>query len=254
MHPTRRHRLEEVMAGLAAGDDAFCWALVTEFGDELAAAVRRVLADMGRRDVLSERGRVEGMAIDIALHLRDHGARWNPTGGALPWVWAERAVRAIVARDVGHRSVPLDDRDAGGGGGASGGKAGHPPGLPARTAAGRPGDAGVDGGGRAGAAAPTGGAPGGEPSLELLGSREPAVALLVEAMDLVGSERDRAVHVEYRVQKAAGDPSPSRTVSAAFGLRPDNVRQIDARMRRKLRALAATDARFRDLEALRWLA
>lgn len=220
MHPTRRPRLEEVMAGLAAGDPASVWALVAEFGDELARPVRKLLGEMGRRDVLVEPGRVEGMVVDIALHLLDHGARWSPTGGALPWVWADRAVRAIVARDVGHRSAELDDDRE------------DTPHLEP-----------VESGGTAA-----------EPTLAELASVEPTVGLLAAAMARVGSERDRAVHLEYGIQRAGGDPSPAHTVARAFGLKPDNVRQIDHRMKGRLRHLAETDEGYRDLGGLRWLA
>lgn len=221
MHPTRRPRLEEVMAGLAARDLACLWALVTEFGDELARPVRSVLIEMGRRDVLAEPGRVEGMVLDIALHLFDHGARWSPTGGALPWVWADRAVRSIVARDVGHRGAELEH-----------GREDHPQHA-------EPHEVGV---------------PAPEPTLDELAAVEPTIGLLAAAMARVGSDRDRAVHVEYGIQRAAADPSPAHTVAELFGLKPDNVRQIDHRMKGKLRHLAETDEEYRDLGGLRWLA
>jgi hypothetical protein len=217
MHPTRRPRLQEVMAGLAAGDPAFAWALACEFGDELGRAVRRVLDELGRPDVLRDPGRVEGMVLDIALYLLRHGRGWRPDGGALPWVWAEAAIRAIVVRDVGHRSVEADDEHLDG----------PDPGGPCVVE---------------------------EPTLVELARSEPQVALLLEALQTVTSERDRAVHLEYGIQRATGDPSPAVTVGASFGLKPDNVRQIDHRVRAKLRTLAADDERYRELGGLRWLA
>jgi hypothetical protein len=218
MHPTKRPRLEEVMQGLAAGDVACTWALADEFGVELARVVRRLLQDMGRRDVAAEPGRVEGLVLDIAFHLLDHGAAWDPAGGALPWVWAERAVRSLVARDVGHRCTG-DDAEAV--------AADAPDGPPA---------------------------PASDPTIDDLAAADPMVGLLVEAIARAGSDRDVAVHLEYGIQRACGDPSPAHTVAEAFGLKPDNVRQIDHRMRRKLRALADQDDRFRELGGLRWLA
>ncbi len=221
MHPTRRLRLEETMCRLAADDPAAVWSLIEDFGDDLAKVARSVISAAGRRDALTDPGRVEGLVVDIALHLFHEAASWDPQGGALPWVWARRAIEKIVWADLGHRSVELDDlvRDRSG---------------PAVEAA-EPW-AGVD------------------LTLVDVAAVDPAVARLVEAIGLVGSPRDAAVHTEYRVQRAAGDPSPANTVAAEFGLRPDNVRQIDARMRRKLRHLAETDSTYSEIGDLRWLA
>ena len=85
-------------------------------------------------------------------------------------------------------------------------------------------------------------------------ARFPTVALLDEAIEVVANERDRRVHLEYRIQKRSGDASPAHTVAAEFGLTPENVRQIDSRVRRRLRALIDTDARFAVLAGLGWLA
>lgn len=62
------------------------------------------------------------------------------------------------------------------------------------------------------------------------------------------------MHTQYRIQRACGDPSPANTVAAEFQLEAANVRQIDTRMRRKLRALAESDPNFAEIGGLRWLA
>jgi hypothetical protein len=54
------------------------------------------------------------------------------------------------------------------------------------------------------------------------------------------------------VQKHLGDPSPAHTVARETGLRPDNVRQIDRRLRVRLQQLAARDATFAPLVGLGW--
>ena len=221
MHPAKRLRLEETMCRLGAGDAAAVWSLIDDFGDDLAKVARTIISATGRRDVLDDPGRVEGIVVDIALHLFQEAHAWDPQGGALPWVWARRAIEKIVYADLGHRSVELDDlaRD----------HSGAAPAAPSLVVE-------VDA------------------TLAVIAERDEAVAKLVEAISLVGSPRDAAVHTEYRIQHAAGDPSPANTVAESFGLRPANVRQIDGRMKRKLRQLAEDDSSFSEIGDLRWLA
>ncbi len=221
MHPTKRLRLEETMCRLGTGDAAAVWSLIDDFGDDLAKVARSIVSAAGRRDVLDDPGRVEGIVVDIALHLFHDAAAWDPQGGALPWVWARRAIEKIVYADLGHRSVELDElvRD----------HRGAAPAAPSMVIE-------VDS------------------TLAVIAERDEAVAKLVEAISLVGSPRDAAVHTEYRIQHAAGDPSPANTVAEEFGLQPANVRQIDGRMRRKLRQLAEADSSFSEIGDLRWLA
>ncbi|MDY7102049.1 MAG: hypothetical protein S0880_12745, partial [Actinomycetota bacterium] len=158
--------------------------------------------------------------MSLVFELEALAPGWDPDG-ALPWVWGRRALRAAVVSEAGHPSVDLDDAEA-----AAECRAG--PGAEPVAAA--------------------------EVSLAELAGRDGRVALLVEAIDLVGSARDAAVHTEFRIQRAAGDPSPSHTVADATRLRPDNVRQIDCRMRRKLRRLVDRDPRYAPLSDLAWLA
>ena len=80
------------------------------------------------------------------------------------------------------------------------------------------------------------------------------LALLVEAIDSVASERDRQVVRQYLLQQAYGDPSPSHTVADDFDLTPENVRQIVSRVRRRLRQLPDDDDRYRLLGEVAWLA
>ncbi len=216
MEVNRRKLLEEVMRRLIEGDLAMVWALSTQFGEELARVIRRHLRSMGRLDVVTDPGRVEGMVIDVALWFFDHGAGYDPAT-SLPWVWADKPIRSLVAAEVGHRSVELDtvneDR----------------------------------------ASAPAGPSGSAVAELRALADREPSVALLIEAAEEVGSERDALVHLEYRMQRALGDPSPSHTVADMVGLGAANIRQIDTRMRKKVARLISVDDRFRPLEELAWL-
>ena len=69
----------------------------------------------------------------------------------------------------------------------------------------------------------------------------------------MASPRDAACHIESRIQKCCGDPSPAHTVAALFDLTPENARQIDCRVRRRLKGLVATDKRFADLDEVEWI-
>jgi hypothetical protein len=213
MEVHRRKLLEEVMCRLIEQELDMVWALSTEFGEELAGVIRRHLRSMGRLDVLTDAGRVEGLVIDVALWFFDHGAGYDPAA-SLPWVWADKPIRSLVAAEVGHRAVELE------------------PALEGQVSV-----------------------PAGSAVAELgaLADREPSVALLIEAAQTVGSERDALVHLEYRVQKALGDPSPSHTVADMVDLHAANIRQIDTRMRKKVARLISADDRFRSLEELAWL-
>lgn len=232
MVPIDRDEVARLMAQMAAGDPAAVFALVASFGGRLAGVVRRQLFAFGRRDVAADPHEVDYLVQSAALVLFDRAASWSPDG-ALPWTWAERAIRAEVVAYLGHPSVELDPDHL-----EAGRRAPAPPGTAHLPLDGVPGD-------RSGPAAA---------EFDDLVARIPTVALLDQAIDAVASERDRRVHLEYRIQKRSGDASPAHTVAAEFGLTPENVRQIDSRVRRRLRALVASDPRFADLRHLGWLA
>lgn len=242
MVPIDRDEVARLMAQMAAGDPAAVFALITSFGGRLAGVVRRQLFAFGRRDVAADPHDVDYLVQSAALVLFDRAASWSPDG-ALPWTWAERAIRAEIVAYLGHPSVELDPERLDG-------SARHD------ASAGAPGGGGrlaeVSGDGSGSLSAPRPGAAAVE--FEDLVARLPTVALLDQAIEAVANERDRRVHLEYRIQKRSGDASPAHTVAAEFGLSPENVRQIDSRVRRRLRALVATDPRYADLRDLRWLA
>ncbi len=107
MEATRRKMLEEVMRRLIEGELAMVWALSTEFGEDLARVIRRHLRSMGRSEVITEPGRVEGLVIDVALWFLDHGTAYDPSA-SLPWVWADKPIRSLVAAEIGHRTVEFE--------------------------------------------------------------------------------------------------------------------------------------------------
>jgi hypothetical protein len=216
-----RERVAELMRRLADDDLGAIVPFIKEFGGCLAGPVRRTLRGFGRHDVLADRRRVDELVQEAAFVIAGKAAAWSPDG-ALPWTWAERAIRQAVVAELGHPTVEL---------------------LPERF------DTLVTEGAGAGST------PADEADVDFseLARRVPELGLLEVAIGVVGTARDQQVHVQYRVQKAMGDPSPAVTVGEQFGLRAEHVRQIDRRMRLRLQALVDGDERYAAIGELRWL-
>jgi len=190
------------MARLAAGDLAFVFVLATVWRRPIERLVRTLLCEMGRVDLAHNRDEVDGLVIDACLVIADRAGGWRP-GAAAPWLWARLAIRAEVARSIGHRCVELDDRDGG-----HGLDHDHDTGQPVTGEA-------VD--------------------YDELVARDPRFASFDDVLRECTSDRDRRVVVEYLQQQSAGDPSPSHTVGQMFDLTPATVRQVCSRALRKVR-------------------
>jgi DNA-directed RNA polymerase specialized sigma24 family protein len=228
METDDKKRVAAIMARMAAGDEAAAVTLFLEFGEHVKAKVRRIVRSQGASHLTSDD--IDGLAFDACLALVPRAGSWDPNGGALPWVWAERRLVSLVAAYVGQYGTSYDD--AAGSGRRD--RAGDGPDV-----------AGV---------AFAGDEPGDDEALDRLALRLPACALLRDALDATCSDRDRRVFLMFTVQQDGNDPSPSVTVGGAFGLTPDNVRQIARRVRTRLAGLADTDGRYatlRDLAILR---
>jgi DNA-directed RNA polymerase specialized sigma24 family protein len=187
-------QLDRVMARLAAGDVAYAVTLATGCARPIARLVRTLLCEMGRRDLARDRDEVAGLVLDACFVIADRAGGWRP-GGASPWVWARFAIRAEVARSIGHRCVELDDHR-------------HDEREP------EPVDI-VD--------------------YDELVERDARFASFDDVLRGCTSERDRRIVVEYVQQQSAGDPSPAITVGHMFGLEPATVRQVFSRAMRKVR-------------------
>lgn len=219
MDVTDQEMLEECMSRMAAGDRASMFTFMQAFAPRLTPLVRRMLSEMGRRDVLDDPHEVEALVQDACWVICDRAPGWQP-GRALPWTWAERAIRAEISRSVGHRTVQATDE--------------HFPFVDAFDVTDAAREASV--------------------TFKTLAEEHPMVRLLAAAVAEIGNPRDQQVFIEYRLQKEMGDPSPSHVVARMFHLSPDNVRQIDRRMRVRLANIVATTPRFAPLEEVRWLA
>jgi hypothetical protein len=223
MDSVDRDRLREVMVGMAAGDMAMLVAFVTEFGTPLRGLVRRTVFAFGRRDVLDDPGEVTSLVTTAALEIFDRADAWDASG-APPWIWAERAIRSALARQIGHALADVTVEEL----------SRLADGPVQQTLQGLDGDA--------------------QRVLKRLSLREPRAQLWWDAVGNLTSDRNRNVYFEFVLQQALGDRAPANTVGAIFDLRPSNVRQIVRRVRRALAERIRTDAGLEALRDLRWFA
>jgi len=218
--------LQQIMAGMAAGDAAFLFAFVDTFGPKVRWVVRGILEGMGRHDLIRDGDELDGLTLDACEVVFGRAAGWKP-GGALPWNWAFKAIRAEVARGIGHRTVEFDtvERDCGA---SLEGEAGSRSDVAVADLAGD--------------------------DLGVLIDRHPRVRLLDQAIRSVGSVAHQEIYWEYRLQQGLGDPSPAHTVGQRFGKQPATVRQICKRHGDRVWALVREDQRFVDLHDHGWFA
>ena len=215
MDTNQKKRVEELMGRMAADDEAAVVPFVAEFGPVLRAVMRSHLGAMGVERVNA--AELDGLAMDAAFAICDKAAGWRPDGGALPWNWADRALRDVAARSVGIHADELTDE---------------------RTMT---------------MEAPT---PRSEvehdpiETLGLLAGSDNRVALLQEALAETATPRNAAILLEVKLQDSLGDPSPANTVGAHYGMRPDAVRQVVKRTLDRLRRLICAEPRFAPLADL----
>ena len=216
-------RLVVLMGRMAGGDGAAVFTFYEEFGDRIARTMRTQLRRLGTEYV--DREDLDGLVIDGCLTLADCAAGWDPAGGAMPWVWAERRLVQVASGFVGQYADGLDDD---------------------RSTA-------------ATAAAPVS-PPGSAVDvdevevLESLAAELQEVALLAEALERVTTPRNRRILLGYQLQASLGDPAPSQTLGTEHEMQPAAIRQVVKRAKDKLRTLAATDDRFSPLLDLALLA
>jgi hypothetical protein len=218
--------LQQMMAGMAAGDAAFLFAFVDTFGPKVRWVVRGILEGMGRHDLIRARDELDGLTLDACEVIFGRASGWRP-GGAMPWNWAFKAIRAEVARSIGHRTVEFDTADP------------H-------------GDTNLEG--EAGSRSDVAVADLAGDDLGVLIARHPLVRLLDQAIRAVGSAAHQEIYWEYRIQQGLGDPSPANTVGKRFDKRPATVRQICKRHGDRVWALVRDDQRFVDLHDHGWFA
>jgi hypothetical protein len=206
--------LSRCMERIAAGDHAFVFTFIEAYGDRVEGSVRRVLIELGRRDVLLDRQEIDSLVIDACLVIAEKASGWGP-GGAAPWNWAYLAIRSSIAHTI-RRQALIDETD-----------------LEGHVEAGPTADLDVT------------------PEIwARLAQQYDEVGLLDEALSIVASERDRWLFIEYLTQQGGGDPSPAVTLGAMYGLRPEAVRQIVRRQRQRLRRHTEANGRYAALQHL----
>jgi hypothetical protein len=205
MEDEERLRLAEVMAAIAGGDPAAVFALVAEFDGQIRAAARRAGQRMG---VELTREDLDELVVEVALALAEVAGSWRPDGGALPWVWAERRVTQAVSRHIGQHHDELDEEHLGRGLLEDG-----PDGVQAHEVGVREVLAGAD---------------------------DPSLRALERLSELIGWHKAE-IWLEYRCQRAAGDPSPAETLSELYDISPASVRQIVHRAKVAAKRLVAED-------------
>jgi len=188
--------LQILMRGMAERDSGALFKFVDEFRSELTSTVRSILGSVGRSDVGASQSDVDFLVLSAALVLYDRAPRWQP-GGAPPWLWANRAIRAEIVTWLGHPRVEFVAEW-------------HAPRATQSMVC-------VS-----------------DVNFDVLADSCREVADWLADVKQVANERDQRIHIEYQTQKSLGDPSPANTVAAEFGLQPANIRQIDARVRRRL--------------------
>lgn len=232
--------LERCMEAMASGDSAFLFTFHERFGPKINWIVRDIVRGMGRVDVLADSDELDGLVIDACEVIFDRASGWR-TGGALPWNWARMAIRSRVAAGIGHRVVEFDEGILGvesveeGVGGEGVGIE-----VEASGASGRAVD-------------PSSGATL-KSDIAAIGAVDQRVQLLDLAIRSVGSERNQQICWHYGVQKGLGDPSPSITIAAMFGVSDGNARQIYHRHMARVDALVRSDDQFVSIREIGWFA
>ncbi|MEQ8718759.1 MAG: hypothetical protein RIE08_14200 [Acidimicrobiales bacterium] len=207
-----------VMAHLAGGDIAFVTTLIDHHGARIAATVRRVLRGIGQAHIADDHREVTDIVGEVALDvIFEKASSWRPDGGALPWVWAEKAIRQLIVARIGHARVPVDDETLG--------QIPEPDG-------------------------PVSHRRGTGDTWDIARANDERIALVDRALEVVASERDREVWRQYVIQQSNDDHSPANTVAAMTGLSSANVRKISQRVRQGLEHLAREDERFTELRSL----
>jgi len=222
--PTSKAAIAILMARIVAGDDAAIFTLQATNGHRVRFQVRRLLEQMGLGYLANDRDEVDGLVTDAFDVIRQRARGWSPDGGALPWNWAYLAIRDMVYRSVGHRTTELLDElferpDAMWGGWHE-------------TEVHRD-ESTVE-------------------AFERLAESDEVVRLFLSTLRRLVSERNYVVVLEYLLQQGSGDRSPSKTVAHRVGLKPDNVRQVASRTRKRILGEIDADSDLEPLLDMRW--
>lgn len=197
--------LVRIMGQMAAGDKAAVFVLYEEFGAPIAATIRRLAGGMGTRLTAEE---VDELVLEACIALIDASPSWDPNGGALPWTWAERRLRHIVAVRIGIHADSLDGRLERG-----------------LDIASDDAEATVEPPARDDDPLAT---------LTVMAETNGEVREFLLALVEVATVRDQRIFLEVRIQSSLGDRAPADTVGRMIGMKPATVRQVVKRVTDRL--------------------
>ncbi len=195
LRPIDRPRLESLMTRMAEGDGTAFGEFRLEYADRLERLADHVARQYG---TVWSSVELASVATQLALELQRSASGWRADGGSLPWVWAKRRMVSIVRAELVAANVTdilVDQAE------------------PERR------DVAAD-----------------DDVLEVarrIDTDDPERASVMARLEEL-KERDRRVFLEFSMQQAQGDPSPSHTVAEMLELQPANVRQIVRRVRQKV--------------------
>ncbi|GIU85362.1 MAG: hypothetical protein KatS3mg008_2137 [Acidimicrobiales bacterium] len=219
-----RARLASVARRVAKGEEiTYLPAVVMDLvGSQVGRFVRRVLREEGRPDLERDASEVTGLVLDVCTHLAERIDRWDPEG-APPWLWAERSLKRLIREQIGCPTTP-DWADSDHAQRGTGGSRTYEHGASADLCEDLPSWAPVELH---------------RACLRATEEQRRAIRLWIDVVTREAtSERDAQVHVEYQTLLHDGHPAPSGAVAERYGMTANNVRQVDYRLRRRIREFA----------------
>lgn len=205
----RQARTADLMGRMAERDPAALGEFVKEYGATLAVGMRSNLVEIGW--AYPGPDEIHDLVMDAALELWRLAPAWRADGGASPWVWASNRLRSLASAYLGQHASDISELEIADRGATP---VAHSRDRDAVTV------------------------------LLDVARRDRTAQLLAEALRASATDRDQGVFLEVVVEAAAGNPRPAVTVAAQWTMTAPAVRKVVERVRRRLVALAATDARY----------
>ena len=211
------HPLAGLVGRVVAGESEAVVEFVEMARPKVRSIQRRALRDSGSSGIWVSDEQMTDMVEDGVLDLLERLHGWRADGGAAPWNWASKRLRAIAFESLGQFSTSLDEAeqelDAPGFGDA----------VTITT---------------------------GPLDVAELSRRIPVAERLADALAETGrSDRDIDIWWEVALERAVGNPRAAVTVATSRGLGHDCVRQATCRVQRHVRHVI-TQPGWEDVAAL----
>ena len=211
------HPLAELVARVLRNEPEAVVEFVEIARPRVRSIQRHALQHSGTSGIWISEEEMTDMVEDGVLDLLERLRSWRAEGGAAPWNWATKRLRAIAFESLGQFSTSIDDAE-------KNTDAGHR----ATTAFAAPGT----------------------PDFEELAQRVPEARQLADALAQTGrSRRDIEIWWEVTLERAAGNARAALTVATGRGLGHSCVRQATCRVQRRLRHVVSQPG-WEDVAAL----